>query len=171
MRTPIEIIIEGENIIEQFTSDTANKVISALPEFIGKKITTADNTLTKKAANVLKPLITSLEKGKLGENYISKQCYFRSSDYTLYLHVRVCINGGSYDVQPNTAFTKYFERTVALGYLESTFLTELAEIDEPKKIDLPTELINVEKYKQLESELRELKYSINSEVREYFSIR
>ena len=171
MKTPLEVVIEGENIIAKFANQIVKKVMPVLETLEGQQILTAKGELTAKAQKLLKPLLPEQFKGKSGENFLWKACYFDSSDYSLTIHFRASLNGGSYDVTPSTAFTKYFEKTVYIGNISNQVLKNCYEVEKYKTVNLNAEKKKVEKYKKLKEQLDTLKSSINSEVKEHFYIK
>lgn len=63
------------------------------------------------------------------KTYLSFQWFFVFSYSYVQLRTKVCINGGSYDVRPATAFTQYVETTDYVGRLQEQHLEDTDEIE------------------------------------------
>jgi hypothetical protein len=90
-------------------------------------------------------------KGQLPDGTFVNAHYWFTSRYSFDMTVKICINGGSYDVKPNTAFCQYEETTI-----------ELFKIDKDGKIQ---EASNNPDYLNTRYHLSDLK-KISEEIKE-----
>ena len=62
-------------------------------------------------------------RGKLPDGAFVDVHYWFNSSYSFDIHIKLCINGGSYDDKPVTAFCQYEELTSTLFELKDNVLT------------------------------------------------
>lgn len=168
MKTPINIVIEGNKELNTAIKETLKQILPALVFFLGKKIVKANNVLVK-AADSLLPLIVKDEKGERSVGYIT------FAHGCMYINFKICKFGGSYDVRPSTAYTQYFERRVAIGQTVNDVLVSVEDYDKlvteydlDKVIDLDAELKKIAKLNEMQKELDAFKQTIDYTVREYY---
>lgn len=106
--------------------------------------------------------------------HLSYQYWFTFSHSTIQLRSKVCISGGSHDVQPRTAFCQYVDGTNYIGKIENQILTDTKDINMSienvqtevnNPIDINTFEIQKAEYKQALETL----HAINSKV--HYSLR
>ena len=79
-------------------------------QFIGKAIFKVDGSVKAKFDHE-----KMSHKGQLPDGtWVNAHYWFTSRYNSFDIHVKICVNGGSYDVKPSTAFCQYEEQTVEL---------------------------------------------------------
>ena len=172
MQTPIEIVIEGENLVNKNAYEIIANLNDTIDSLVDKKIAKVDSTLTSKVTAILKPFLIN-DTYRKGGNHYSMSSWLSTSKYHIILKVKICISGGSYDLQPNTAFTQYFQTLLYLGRIENGILkmnitgNGIAKV-KPKKLTIKSQLKKVDDYKKLAEKLRTLKSEINPTILDRF---
>jgi len=122
-RTTAEVTAEGMNQLNQYSVKLLNQLLPQLRGMMDKKLF----TVTGEKSATLKKLVPLPDLSGKKENpdrYINYSFYFNNSNTGVWLNVRVCINGGSYDVKPNTAYTQYFDTSYYVGTLKDGKILE-----------------------------------------------
>ncbi len=158
--------------IEIYTSNEFNRCIKLelahtlplLVKFIDKKIF----TLKGRAKSFEIEFGNSSPIGFEGGFVTIARCYLSNKYNKLVLTYCLCFNGGSYDVRPSTAYTRYVERNVEIGTLENNEkLTSLFDFDElvnlyrfNRVLNLEDEIKAIEEYAKLKALTEEAKSKI-----------
>lgn len=106
------------NAINEYSETLVNFLLPELQKYIGKRIFLVNGTKAKIFE------LPELERSdvKEADKYIGYSYYINEQYNKVCLHVRVRINGGSYDVRPSTAYCQYNDRTIELGDTENGIL-------------------------------------------------
>jgi len=139
-----EVKVMAMNILNKYSKQAISYYNDMLTPFIGKDIFKVDGSIKKKY-----DFDRFSYEGKDPEgNHISVQSWITINRGWVELTVKICINGGSYDVQPTTAFCQYENRTFdifsiepATGYLipatreeDRTYLDTIYNLEDLNKI-------------------------------------
>ncbi len=173
--------ISKELKLEIYTSNEFNRCIKLelahtlplLVKFIDKKIFTLKGRAKTFEIEFSKSLPIGFEGG-----FVSiSRCYLTNKYNKLVLTYCLCFNGGSYDVKPSTAYTRYVERDVEIGTLENNEkLTSLFEFDDlvnlyrfNRLLNVETEIKAIEEYAKLKALTEEAKSKIkvSSDIYKY----
>jgi len=171
-RSTLNIQTEGLSKVKTYTLEVLNHILPQLKKLEGIKIINADGSKSKKYYNV-----TDYERqDEKGENvYTSYQYYIEYSKYSVWLKVKICINGGSYD--DNTAYCTYFNESFYIGKMDDTgtFLKEVEDIEKVKENN-KNALINdytethlaelIQQFEEAKSKVRDLFNSIPESVKQ-----
>lgn len=112
----VDLQVHALNEVNRVLSAEVYNLFPQLEKYIGKKLFTADGSLTKKTPiTLLKTVPNALPGGYAMLNYI----HISGTDTGLWLKVSVCLNGGSYDIKPNTAYCNYTDRDICIGNMEN----------------------------------------------------
>lgn len=166
--------------LEIHSKNESNRIIlliiaNLLPQlapFLNKKITTLSGFSKKFVMDFLKPKVNLFEN----EGFASiVGSYLDVKHNCLYLNLRLCFNGGSYDVQPTTAYTKYTEQRILLGnVINNETLTHITNFDDLVRVygaendlDIAKELAAIKVYKMLAEQLAEAKKDIKIDAEYY----
>ncbi len=121
-KTNEEIKVLAVNTLYEWAKKFFDYEYSHFKQFIGQDIFKADGTIKKKFDHEK----ISFE-GKLPDGtYLNAHYWFESSRGYFDICVKICINGGSYDVRPATAFCQYEQQTLTLFKLDNYHLVETA---------------------------------------------
>jgi hypothetical protein len=158
----LKLEIHGKNEINRIALNQINHIYPQLQKFVGKKI----NTLNGKSAK----FIIDFKKEdanicQLTDNdYASNQgCYFEFGRSAIYLHIRLCFNGGKYD--DHTYYCQYFEKTIYLGDMENNELKNLVSLESLIKdltevLDIILEQAKLNRYHELKQQLEAVRETI-----------
>ena len=170
----IEQHIESINFLNVNRLDLLNHIKEDIKQLEGKKLELASGGLSKQFKLKGEHKKTTIDvEGKTV--YLSYQYYY-SIDYGyLKVHHKVCINGGSYEDTPSTAFCQYQTSTDYIGRIQKQHLTEVL-IDKVIK-DTTTEVLNPlndkefnkqkEEYTKLKQQLQQTRNKIHPYLREF----
>lgn len=115
-------------------------------QFIGKDIFKVDGSIKAKYEH--EKLSFS---GKLNDGTNVNAHYWFTSKYNCFdIHVKICINGGSYDVKPSTAFCQYEETALTLFKTEDNKL-----IETPANIDYLATRYDVKTLAKIAADIKE----------------
>lgn len=169
-RNALDIQAEGLNVLNQYALELVNHFIPLLQPLVGSKIKLADGSRSNKFSS----LVDRYEKENIKtdnegiKKFISFQYWFDMS-YSLRMHVKICINGGSYD--DNSYYCEYIEKSIHLGDIDGQILKCL---DTAEKITTSYNLTEtfdaytlyelVENFEQLKTKTREAYSKIPSSV-------
>jgi hypothetical protein len=140
-------------------------ILPQLAQFVGKKVFTADGSKAKIFnIDLSKITIDAIE----GMHTMVQNCYLTTKHNKLYLVLKISCNGGSYDVKPNTAWTKYVGVDIELGQSkDGQIIDSINTIDEVIELHNFNNIINLEEeiekinvYKELEKQAAEAKRKI-----------
>ena len=176
-RTQLNIHVQGLNLLNTYTTEFVPKVLEALTGLIGAKIFLANGDKSKKLVAIALPTRT---KGLdiFTDTFVDYSFYLTESYGSLQMRISLCINGGSYDVKPTTAFTQYFDKTVHLGDIKDGVLQSLVSVEDAAKnsgldtrFDEASILASAETYNIAAEELDKLKNKVPHQVRHLLGIK
>ena len=163
----LELNIEGTNELNKFSIESLKNVLPKITALKGVSILLKDGKTGKKF---------NIERGnqstQLKDKYISSQYWFDISEYSIWLKVKICINGGSWELKPPTAYCNYFENSIYIASMKDGAINETVELetiiknfDLDKTINIKESLKQVEQYKELKKKADELYNSIPEYVK------
>lgn len=109
-KTQAEIKVLAINTLYEYAQKYVNHEKTRLDAFIGLDIFKVDGSFKQKYDSPKLSDTLTLPDG----TFVNAHYWFKhySNDFGIY--VKICVNGGSYDVQPNTAFCQYEEQYFSL---------------------------------------------------------
>ena len=109
-KTQAEIKVLAINTLYEYAQKYVNHEKTRLDAFIGLDIFKVDGSFKQKYDSPKLSDTLTLPDG----THVNAHYWFKhySTDFGIY--VKICVNGGSYDVQPNTAFCQYEEQYFSL---------------------------------------------------------
>ena len=109
-KTQAEIKVLAINTLYEYAQKYVNHEKTRLDAFIGLDIFKVDGSFKQKYDSLKLSDTLTLPDG----TFVNAHYWFKhySNDFGIY--VKICVNGGSYDVQPNTAFCQYEEQYFSL---------------------------------------------------------
>jgi hypothetical protein len=113
-------LVDAVNYLYEYIPQIVTEVKTQLPPHIGKPIFKADGSWWKSVNWVYNPIQKQLPNG----DFLSVQYFVRQYSGYVDLTVKVCLNGGSYEVHPTTAFTIYQEAGITIYTIENDNLVE-----------------------------------------------
>lgn len=116
-RSTLNIQTEGLSKLKVYSLEILNHILPQLELLKGVKIINMDGSKAKKNYNI-KPY--ERPNDSVNNVYTSYQ-YYIDFGSSIWLNVKICINGGSYD--DNTAYTNYFEQSYYIGTMEQDGMT------------------------------------------------
>lgn len=149
--------IQAQNALKAFAKTILSAVLPQLTQFIGKKIFLGDGSKSK----IFNIDINKFAPAPIKGMHVQAHATYLTNDYgKLQLKVGICLNGGSYDVTPKTAFCKYLDRQIELGILkDGQNLDSIIELDKIVKayeldevLDLSDELEKIATYRKLQTQ-------------------
>lgn len=171
----LEQRVHGTNFLNKRRLETLNSIKDEFSTLEGKKVQLSNGEKSKKFT-----LKSGFDKSNTIINghkvNLSFQWWYKFSYGSLILETKVCISGGSYDVQPNTAFCQYIESSDYIGDLKDQFLNNTQKINDcieyvKKEVSKPldVELFNQQKeqYRKALKELEILKSKVNHSLRDF----
>lgn len=166
MKTTIKIQLEAAAETNKFAAQKIKELTPIFKKYLNTKILLASNEeLIKKITDEVKELKRE-ERGRRGANYINIHFWLSTGKYSTYLHVKTCLNGGSYE--DRTAFTTYHETSFYLLETKDGILTQVNEDFDSYKLDeKPTEkqiIKLIAKYKEAKEKANELLKQIPDEI-------
>lgn len=119
-KTQLEIKVMAVNQLNKFSREFYAHAMRHFAPFLGQDIFKVDGSLKKKFS-----YNTPSFEGRLPDGtYINAHCWVSLSHGSFDLTVKICVNGGSYDVQPVTAFCQYEQKTIELFTVKNGILLE-----------------------------------------------
>ena len=167
----LELEVHATNELRRLAINEIANVLPQLQKYIGKKIFTLKGKAKSFEINLLNEVPKAFDNGHASNhmNYITHE-YGK-----LVLRFKLCFNGGSYDVSPSTAYTKYIDHTIELGVIQNgEILTELHTSEKTilmhgleRVIDFKTELDLIHVYNALQANADKAK-SLITVGRDYY---
>ena len=164
-KSSLTIAVEGINKRNEYSIKVLSESLPAMEKLIGQKILLADGS--ESAKFTLKS--GSIEK-KEGGQHESYQHYYDVSEFSVWLKVRICLNGGSYE--DRTAYTNYFEQSYYVGKVSNQILIEVETLENQIKLYQLETLIDevkvsllVVKFKGEQEQADRTKQQIPSEIK------
>lgn len=145
--------IEALNIHNAKVKEYYLTALNQATPLIGKKVRTIKNERAKAFNIVLENV-----KGKENGNHLDVHTWFEFSGRSVWLNVKTCYNGGSWDAKPSTAFCIYVENSVYIGETnDEGALTAVANESTRESYLKNCDPVNIEEVKAKETEYKELK--------------
>lgn len=157
----LELQAYGKNELRRIARIEIENVLPQLQKYIGKQINTQSGMSKKFVITKLDPKPQPMPGGfaSLHVNSIS------TSYNSLVLKMSICLSGGKYE--DKTYYCQYFDQTFYIGEMNVFTLVKVCEFKEVANngqlddlIVVNEEVEKIERFKQLEEEVRKLKYSI-----------
>jgi hypothetical protein len=143
--------IKAENDARVILNTEGPRVCKIINEYLGRKVQNKDGTTIK----ALKDKITlgpyTVAPRHPGD-HVSTHAFMTLNNYSLYIDLTICYNGGSYDDRTYYCEYKQFSRYV--GNIRDGVLESLYEQKEQPPIDINAELMQAEKVEALREELK-----------------
>lgn len=160
----VEREIQKENTIRKIRNIEAKRIREILLPFLGSKIRKADGYMVKKIDGLLKfdreREIEPLTKS----GYARLNCiYINLSEYSLYLKIDVCFNGGRYE--DNNYYCEYKHSAYYLGSIKNSMLTEIYDYEDMAMLDAKAQCKQYDKVQTLKTELETQKSKLFYELR------
>jgi acyl carrier protein len=153
------------NAFNIFAKKAIAIVLPQLAQFVGKKVFTANGDKAKIFnIDLSKITIDAIE----GMHTMVQNCYITTKHGKLCLVLKICCNGGSYDVKPATGWTRYVGVDVEIGLSkDGQIIDSIDTIENIVKlhnldnfINLEEEIEKINTYKTLEKQAEEAKRKI-----------
>ena len=112
METPTNFakLVDAVNFLNEYVPQIVTTVKNQLNSSIGKPIFTVNGAWRKSVNWIYSPIKKQLANG----DWLSVEYYVQQQYNYVDLRVKICLNGGSYDVKPVTAFTLYQEQSIII---------------------------------------------------------
>ncbi len=165
--TALELEIHGQNELKKLAKYALIKLIQLLNLYIDKKLFTSKGLTTKAQQDInILELLKDFKLTPLTKGFVSLHFNYLTFSYqSLTLKIGICLNGGSYDVTPKTAYCQYFDQTFYIGKMSEKDGTILKEVDSIDKLIANYELnmlTSVERELLLIKEWKEAKAQIET---------
>lgn len=109
-KSAIVIKVMALNLLNQYSQLICDYERKFYAQFIGMDIFKVDGSLKAKYTH---DKLDDNFKGTLPDGtFFSVMYWFDNSYHSFKIHVKICINGGSYETKPNTAFCQYEEKCI-----------------------------------------------------------
>jgi hypothetical protein len=154
----------------EYIKNNIEKVINSLTPLIGQKITLSDCETQSKNFAAFKPEPLRVKKEVY---FLDIHTWFQFNKHSVYLYVNTCVNGGSYDVKPVTAFCEYLTEKICIGSIENQMLTKIEPVElERFKTISPTETeYLIRNFERLKERANTAYYLIPEHIRRTENIR
>ena len=119
-KTAAEVKVLAINCLNEWAVKFYEHAKKHFSQFIGQDIFKNDMTIKKKYEQEKISYTGQLSDGTYSNAHYWLTANRGFSDIT----IKICVNGGSYDVRPNTAFCQYEQTTLTLFKLEDNKLIE-----------------------------------------------
>lgn len=160
----LKTLIQANNEHSKQAKKFYLEALEQASKLIGKKVKTAKNEAAKNWTVKLEHV-----KGQINGGFLDVHAWFNFSGNSIWLNVKTCFNGGSYD--NNTAFCHYLNTSMYLGDMENGILTATASegnreswLNHLKEVTFEEVTEKAEKYKALQEEAEKLYREIPEEI-------
>ena len=162
----LQIKIHALNELTRIVNLEIDNVLKQLPSLIGKKVITTQDKPTANVAKIefLKPIPVPFDKGFASNNLT----YLNIDNYNMWLKVKLCFNGGSYD--DGTYYCTYVDESIYLGGVKNSILIGIKDTNNLAKIEpinLTSELELINELKELEIKMQHIKAKIKLPFEDY----
>ena len=152
-KSNVEVMALAINSLYEYAEKFYNYEMEHFNKFVGLDIFKVDGSIKQKYDHEKISF-----KGQLNDGTWVNVHYWFTSSYSFDMHVKICVNGGSYDDKPSTAFCQYHETTLQLFDIKDGKLSECGRDKEYLKtrynVDELTELAN--KIREAANQYREI---------------
>lgn len=162
--------IEAANLHTAAAKKYYLKALNQASALIGKKVKTAAGDAAK-----LWTVERHHEKKQVNGCFLDTHTWFEFTSGSIWINIKTCYNGGSWDTIPTTAFCIYIDSSMYLGEVKDGILTATAN-EEVQKSWLNTLvpvkeakiLKDIEKYKKAQDDAKNIYNSIPEHFRKLF---
>ena len=141
-KSAIEIRVLAINTLYEYAAKYYQHEKQRLTPFIGLDIFKVDGSFKQKHDSPKLSDRTKLDDG----TFVDAHYWFNQYSTSFDIHVKICINGGSYDTKPTTAFCQYQELSITLFRKENGKLIagdiDVSYLDERYNVDQLTAIAN-----------------------------
>lgn len=113
-KTALEIKVQALNMLNSYAKTYFEQATKHFEQFIGVEPYKVDGSLKAKYVIKFEPCEGNTTDG----THYHVHAWIRERIYGLYLEVKICINGGSYDEKPVTAFCQYENLSLLICNIE-----------------------------------------------------
>lgn len=121
----IEQKVTAVNLMHKYAKEFIEYEMNHFNQYLGIDIFKVDGSIKQKYEHEKLSY-----KGQLNDGTWYDVHYWFESRYSFDIHVKLCINGGSYDVKPSTAFCHYEEQSFELFKLDKNKLAKSERTNE-----------------------------------------
>ena len=125
--TRIKEVIFMENELLTIANEEVKRIKAILKPFLDKPVLKVDGSLLKKVKDLIEfntdNRVRPLKKG----GHVSLNLWLEPSIYSIWLRVKLCFSGGSYD--DKTYYCMYWENSFYIADIEKLHLKDLGELD------------------------------------------
>lgn len=168
-KTNLQIKVLALNIINEHAARCYEHAMNHFSQFIGKDIFKVDGSIKQKFSHE-----TISFEGNLpdGTHYHTHYWYQNRSGY-FSINVKTCVNGGSWDVKPSTAFCLYEEINIDLFEVKDGVLCECSrpQRDLSKRYEEAEILRAVEAAKEAAQQYNKVLEGVPYEFRDMFYLK
>ena len=164
-KSSLTIAVEGINKRNEYAISVLKESLPEMEKLIGQKVLLSGGL--KSAKFTLKNGNIEKQEGGQHESYSH---FFDVGEYSIWLKVKICLNGGSYE--DRTAYCNYFEQSYYIGEVKNQILTKVETLEAKIKDYQLTTVINefdvlylVGKYKQEQEQADKTKALIPQEIK------
>ncbi len=150
MNATLENAIKMDNSLRVIVNTERTKLADILKPYVGKKIQKADCEIIKKIKDCIiwdEHVIETLTP----DGYAKAQIYLTSTEYSVWLNVSICYNGGSYD--DNTHYCTYYKDIYCVADVRDRMLTNICENEPLKPLSAIEQRKQYDKVQDLEKQL------------------
>jgi hypothetical protein len=157
-KTQLEIKVLAINLFNEFATIAVAYENEHFKQFLGKDIFKVDGSVKQKYQHEPQTFKGTLKDG----THYNFHYWFSPSKSSFNMTMKICINGGSYDLHPSNAFCLYHETTTELFAKENGVLIESTRQrhDFTKRFSVDELLKANEAVKQAEEAFNEAKKSV-----------
>lgn len=155
-----EVKIIAINQLHAYAKQVFNYEREYYKTFLGVNIFKVDGSLKAKFVHDKLPdLKITLED----ETFVNAQYWFTNRHGYFEINVKICVNGGSYDVQPNTAFCQYENQCLTIFRVSE----EGKLIDTVNDIEWLDKVYTIEELNQQAQKIKEVAEQYNALVNSF----
>jgi hypothetical protein len=147
-KTQAEVKVLAVNTLYQYAEQFFNYERQYFSQYLGQSIFKVDGSVKAKYEHEKQSF-----KGQLPDGTWVNAHYWFTNRYNCFdIHIKICVNGGSYDVKPSTAFCQYDEMTLEMFKIEDGKL-----IDSPQDISHLKERFDIDSLKAIAANIEQAK--------------
>jgi len=119
-KSNVEVKILAVNNLNKYAKQFFEYERAHFLQFLGQSIFKVDGSVKAKYEHERQSY-----KGQLPDGTWIDAHYWLTSSYGYFdIHIKICVNGGTYDVKPNTAFCQYEELALSMFKIEDGKLVD-----------------------------------------------
>jgi hypothetical protein len=155
-KSNVEVKILSVNNLYKYAKQFFEYERTHFLQFLGQSIFKVDGSVKAKFDHEKQSY-----KGQLPDGtWVNAHYWFTSSYGYFDIHVKICVNGGSYDVKPTTVFCQYDETTLTMFKIEDGKL-----IDSPADISHLDQVFNIQELQKAAKGIEEAAKAYNDECK------